>query len=100
MIYYHIYIHDYILIDIQYVPLLSISEVYSANDVTVTVEWAQQVGAVYNVRVSPPVPLMVTGSTSRQLTISYNTKYILRVEAVPPCRVDATASTNLTLNYG
>ena len=81
--------------------MLSISEAYSIGHVTVTVEWAQQIGAMYNVRVSPPVPgLMVTASTSRQLTVSYNTKYILHIEAFPPCKTDAIVSTNVTLNYG
>ena len=79
---------------------MSISEAYLADYVTVTVEWAQEVGAVYNVRIVPMVPITVISSVSRQLTIPYNTKHILSVEAVAPCRADATASTNLTLNYG
>ena len=83
----------------QYTPILRIlDERYEADNVTVTVEWAQQDGAVYTVRVSPPVPIMVTGSTSRQLTISYNTVYNLSVVAVAPCRVNAT--TFIRLNYG
>ena len=59
-------------------------------------------GAVYTVRVLPLplVPIMATGSASRQLTISYNTEYNFSVEATvsTPCRVSATAF--IRLHYG
>ena len=75
-----------------------ISEEYYAGNVSVTVKWTQQVGAMYNATVIPPVPIMSTGSTSRQLTISYNTEYNLSVVAVVPCRDNATAF--IRLHYG
>ena len=76
------------------------SEEYEADYITVSVEWAQQVGTMYTVRVLPLplVPIMATGSTSRQLTISYNTVYNLSVEATAPCRANATAF--IRLHYG
>ena len=71
---------------------------YSADNVTVTVEWTQQVYTTYDVTVVPPVPIVFTESTSCQLTISYNTEYNLTVEAAAPCRPNTTAL--LRLNYG
>ena len=61
--------------------------------------WAMQEDTVlqYTFGVSPPVPVMFTGETSRQLTISYNTEYNLSVVAVAPCRDDVT--TSIRLNY-
>lgn len=84
---------------------MSISEVhYGADNVTVTVNWsqtepAQQVHVLYSSTVVPSdVSVITTGSTSRQLTIPYNTEYNLSVEAIVPCRPNATAS--IKLNYG
>ena len=76
------------------------SEEYEVDNITVIVEWTQQaiLGAVYTVRVSPPVSIMFTGSTSHQLTISYNTEYNLSVETTAPCRANATAF--IGLSYG
>ena len=85
----------------QYSPTLGItSEEYKTDNITVSVEWTLQEGAMYTVRVLPQVPIMVTGSTSRQLTISYNTEYNFSVEATvtTPCRVSAT--TFIRLHYG
>ena len=89
-----------LLVDVvdQYTPILHItSEEYGAYNVTVAVEWAQQLGAVYAVRLSPLAPITLTGSTIRQLTLSYNTAYNLSVVVVTPCG-NATAS--IMLNYG
>ena len=64
-------------------------------------EWDQQVGATYTVRVLPMVPITSTGTASRQLTILYNTEYTFSVEAVSPrstCRANPIASK--TLKYG
>ena len=71
------------------------SKQYEAKNVTVTVEWTQQEGAVYTVSVLPLVPMIFIGSASRQLTISYNTVYNFSVEAAAPCRANATASIRL-----
>ena len=66
---------------------------------TVTVEWTQQVGANYTVKVSPLAPIMFPGSASQQLTIiiSYNTEYNLSVVAAIPC---GNVSASITLNHG
>ena len=60
-------------------------------------EWTQQVEAMYDVRVVPPAPIVFTGNTSCQLTLSYNIEYNLSVVAVTPCG-NAIAFTRL--NYG
>ena len=86
-------------IDIQYAPTLSITEKhYGTNNAIITVEWAQLEGVMYIVNVSPLAPIISTGSTSLQLTISYNTKYNLSVVASTLCRPNATAF--IILNYG
>ena len=61
-------------------------------------EWTKQEGTVYKFEVSPPVPVMFTGSIRRrQLTISYNTEYNLSVLATAPCKDKVTAF--IELNY-
>ena len=88
------------LIGIQHTPVLSISEEYQADNVTVTVIWAPAElmdDITFATKVSPLVPIISIGSTSRQLIISYNTEYNLSVVAVAPCG-NATASR--ILNYG
>ena len=87
-----------LVIDNYTLTLRNISEYYSADNVTVTVEWTQQVYATYDVTVVLPVPIEFTGSTSRRLTILYNTEYNLTVEAAAPCRPNTTAL--IRLNYG
>ena len=72
-----------------------ISEEYLADNVTVTMEWTQQVHATYNVTVVPPVPIVSTGSTSCQLTIPYNTEYNFSIEAVAPCRSNTVTFSRL-----
>ena len=75
-----------------------ISEDYIADNVTVIVEWTKQEDTVYCMfGVSPPVPVMFTGSKRRQLTISYNTEYNLSVIATAPCKDKVT--TSIKLNY-
>ena len=92
-------LHTNTLID-HYTPTLWIaSEDYSADNVTVTVEWNQPaVYSTYTVTVLPLVPIVFTGSTSCRLTISYNMEYNLTVEAAAPCRPNTTAS--IRLKYG
>ena len=74
-------------------------EEFSVNNVTVTVEWTQQVGAVYNTTVSPPVlvPVIFNGGSNLQLLLEYNTEYSLSVIVVTPC---GNVTTFTTLNYG
>ena len=82
----------------QYTPtLFNISEEYSADNITVTVEWAKLVGATYNTRVSPLV-LITNESTSLQLLLQYNIEYNLSVVTVAPCGDNATAV--IALHYG
>ena len=103
---YNVYLLIYILynneplLDIQYPPTLNITEVqYSIDNVTVTVEWIQElVGITYATEVSPFIPLIFTGNTSLQSTISYNTEYNFSVIAVASCRENITAS--IKLKYG
>ena len=82
----------------RYTPILQvISEEHLLDNVTVTVEWTQQIGALYNVRVMPLVPIVLIGNVSRQLTLSYNMEYNFSVVAVTPC---GNATSFITLNYG
>jgi hypothetical protein len=90
------------IIGIQYAPILSISEEYMADSVKVTVMWtqAQQLHCqvTYFPEVAPFVPIIFTGSTSRQLIIQYNVNYNLSITAATPCRPNAT--TTRILKYG
>ena len=81
-------------------PILSISEEYSTDNITVdvTVGWAQQASVRYYANVVPLVPIVSTETAIYQLTISYNTKYNFSVVAAAPCRPNATAF--ITLKYG
>ena len=73
-------------------------EHYETDNITVTVQWTQQVGVTYSIKVSPLVPILVSGGTSHRLIISYNTEYNFSVEAVGPCRPNATVI--IRLRYG
>ena len=80
-------------------PTLSIvSENFTADNVTVTVEWTQQVGAMHNTTVTllPPASSLFTGSNGQNLTLLYNTGYNFSVVAFTRCE-SATAS--IVLNY-
>ena len=88
------------LIGIQLISELNILKPhYDADNVTVTVEWAQrEPGIVYSVEVTPD---MLTGnfteSTRYQLTIPYNEAYNFSVMATTP---NVTAFEYITLHYG
>jgi hypothetical protein len=85
-----------------YTPALHTSEEYGVDNVTVTVEWTQQVQAgdliSYTVIVSPSVPIIYNGNTSLTVVLEYNVEYDLSVEADIQCESSATAF--ITLNYG
>ena len=95
------------LIGIQLISELNILKPhYDADNVTVTVEWAQQEPGIvlnYSVEVTPD---MLTGnftaSTRYQLTIPYNEAYNFSVMATTLCRPNVTASAfeYITLHYG
>ena len=90
------------LIGIQLISELNILEPhYDTDNVTVTVEWAQQeLGIVYSVEVTPIVPTQSFAESTRyRLTIPYNKTYNFSVMATTPCRPDATAFKSITLNY-
>ena len=70
---------------------------YEPDNVTVTVEWTQQLGAMYNVKISPLAPVIINGSSSRQLIVLYNTEYNLSVVAITHC---LNATDLITLHYG
>ena len=94
-------IHHIILLDFfLYTPILRVSDKHYETDVViVTVEWTPQEGVLrYTTSVSPLTSIAVTGNSSRQLTISYNTDYNLSVEAAPPCRPNPTAV--IAFKYG
>ena len=84
----------------HYTPLLRVTSVkYSAENVTVTVEWSQlAVYARYDVTVVPAVSIVIAGSTRRQLTIPYNVNHTLTVETTTPCRPNTSAL--IGLKYG
>ena len=66
------------LLGIQLIPELNILEHYEADNVTVTVEWAQQQepGILYSIEVTPDVPTgKSTESIRYRLTIPYNETY-------------------------
>ena len=71
---------------------------YSADNVTITMEWSQLAYATYRVTVVPAVSIVITGSTRCQLTIPYNMEYTLTIEATAPCRPNTTAL--IRLKYG
>jgi hypothetical protein len=77
-------------------------EEYDVDNVTVTVEWTQQVQAgdpiSYNVSVSPPVPIIYNGNAGLILVLQYNSEYNLSVEANIQCESNAIAF--ITLTYG
>ena len=92
-----------IYFDIDPLTLHVTSEKRETDNVTVSVEWPQQDGAIYyisSISLLDLVPIMLTRSASRtcQLTLSYNTEYNFSVEAVSPCRPNATAF--ISLHYG
>ena len=82
-----------------YTPRLNIvSEIFSVDNITVTVEWTQTTGALYTTRIIPQAASLSTGSNSLRLTLSYNTGYNFSVVAATACNPAATAF--IELNYG
>ena len=49
-------------------------------------EWTQEEGVLFNVSISPPVPITFIGSTSVRLILSYNMEYNVTVEAITLCQ--------------
>lgn len=90
---------------LQYGLMLYTCEEYSANNITVTINWIQQLGLVYNASVTvvplqEPLMFNESGSSSVQLVLEYNTVYNLSViMAVASCDANYT-EIFITLNYG
>ena len=79
-------------------PVLNTAlEIFSVDNVAVTVEWTQQAGAVYATKLLPRAISMSTGSSSRRLILSYNTGYNFSVVAATPC--NHATSAFIELNY-
>ena len=76
------------------------------NDVTVTLQWPQEAGAVYHVNVLPenfishtPLTVMSNNTITKNLTISYNIQYNVSIVTVSsPCNV--STYTIKELKYG
>ena len=94
----------YIIDQLQQYPLMvhihNYNEGYSINNITVTVEWIQQIWAVYNSSVFPPAPLVFTGSSSVQLVLEYNTVYNLSIEMIVAHCGGYTKTSFIALDYG
>ena len=78
--------------------MVNTSEEFGADNVTVTVEWTQEEGAVYKIIIVPQVPMTFIGDSSVSLTLLYNTDYNVSVEAALPCRRQAHG--HILLFYG
>ena len=64
---------------------------------TAILEWGQEDSVFYDVSVVPNVTVRLNGSTSAQLTVSYNITYIVSVVATL-CGRSATYVTELHYN--
>ena len=79
--------------------MVSTSEEFGADNVTVTVEWTQEEGAIlYGIIIVPQEPMTSIGDSSIQLTLLYNTNYSVSVEAALPCQHQAHG--HIMLFYG
>ena len=77
--------------------MVSISEGYRDDNVTVLVEWTQE-DVSYNITIVPMVPIIFIGSSSIQLIVSYNVEYNVSLEAVAVCQ--SIAPGHIRLFYG
>ena len=77
-----------------------VEEHYSLETVTITLEWSQGDGIIYDftVSTSPPTSVQTNGTTSTRakLVLSYNTRY--SVSVVTHCGRNST--TTIQLHYG
>ena len=71
---------------------------FGPDSVMVTVAWQQERGASYNVSVFPQVVVNMSGPTTLQLTLAYNTLYNVTIATIV---CGQTLSTTVTqLHYG
>lgn len=76
------------------------SEEYRADRVTVTVDWTQE-AVLYNItiiNIIPEVPVYYIGRTQVNLTLMYNTKYNMSLQAASVC--ENRVAGHLQLFYG
>ena len=74
-------------------------EYYQGTDfVIVSLNFTQQKYVSYGVSVVPQVPVTYNGNEHVELTLLYNTKYTLRLEAAVLCRENVT--TSILLHFG
>ena len=69
--------------------MIATSEEYRADNVTVTVEWTDEQGVLYNITIIsivPEVSIEFIGRTRVQLILLYNTEYNMSVEAALLCQ--------------
>ena len=78
--------------------MVTTSEEYRANNISIIVEWTEEEGVSYNITIIPMVPITFTESTSVELIVSYNTEYNVSLEAVAVCR--SVAPSHIRLFYG
>ena len=90
--------HGLLLTDFASPRIISISEEYRANSVSVTIKWTTEEGVQYNISVTPSVPISVIGNTIVQLLLFYNTEYNVSLEAAADCQ--SIALSNVQLFYG
>ena len=69
--------------------IVTTSEEYRDDNVTVAVEWTEEEGMLYNItiiNIVPQISIESIGRTSVQLTLLYNIEYNISVEAALPCQ--------------
>ena len=71
---------------------------FDTNSVMVTVTWQQERGASYNVSVLPQVVVNMSGPTTLQLTLAYNTLYNVTIATIVCGQTLPTTVTQL--HYG
>ena len=77
----------------EYSPEVWKVEQFNVNDVTILLGWHQEDDVTYNVSVVPdPQEFSLTGNTSVQLTVPYNTSYSVYVTATR-CGISRTVQT-------
>ena len=79
-------------------PINNTLEEYTANNITIILEWTGEEDVLYNIGIVPQIPITFIGNTSVQLTLLYNTEYNVSVEAALPCQNQA--SSHIQLLYG
>ena len=93
--------HAYIVYPRSSFNILNSSEVFTANAITVTLEWEKEAGVTYNASIYPAAqtPLILTENARLQMTLSYNTLYSVTITATL-CGQNSVNYTALNFSYG